>query len=126
MVSETQAAATAKGAAMDRDDSKVMFVYVTARERVQAEQIGLAAVRERLAACANVLDNMRSFYWWRGEIQHDVEAVLILKTTAARLDALMALVKRLHSYEMPCIEALPVEAGYAPYLDWVREECAPR
>jgi periplasmic divalent cation tolerance protein len=111
---------------MGHGDSKVMLVYVTARERVQAEEIGIAAVREHLAACANVLDNMKSFYWWHGEIQHDSEAVLILKTTASRLDALVARVKELHSYDVPCIEALPIVGGFAPYLDWVRAECTPK
>jgi periplasmic divalent cation tolerance protein len=109
---------------MDQGESKIMFVYVTARERVQAEEIGIAAVREHLAACANVLDNMKSFYWWHGEIQHDSEAVLILKTTEARLAALIARIKALHSYDVPCIEALPIAGGYGPYLDWVRGECA--
>ncbi len=102
----------------------VMFVYATARERVQAEQIGIALVKERLAACANVLDHVRSFYWWQGEIQQDTEALLILKTTAARVEPLIARLKALHSYDCPCIEALPVAAGYAPYLDWVRSEVA--
>lgn len=102
----------------------VMMVYATTRERVQAEEIGIALVKERLAACANVLDHVRSFYWWQGEIQQDTEALLILKTTSERVERLIARLKALHSYECPCIEAIPVAAGYAPYLDWVRGETA--
>ncbi|HZL60133.1 MAG TPA: divalent-cation tolerance protein CutA [Stellaceae bacterium] len=104
---------------------EVRFIYVTARERIQAEEIGLALVRERLAACANVLDGMRSFYWWQGEIKQDSEAVLILKTTATLADAAIARIKALHSYDCPCIELLPVVGGYGPYLDWVRQETTP-
>lgn len=102
----------------------VMMVYATARERVQAEEIGIALVKERLAACANVLDHVRSFYWWQGEMQQDTEALLILKTTAEHVEPLIARLKALHSYDVPCIEAVPVAAGYTPYLDWVRCETA--
>ena len=100
----------------------VMMVYATTRERVQAEEIGIALVKERLAACANVLDHVRSFYWWQGEMQQDNEALLIVKTTASRVEALIARIKTLHSYDCPAIEAVPVAAGYPPYLDWVRAE----
>src|SRR5579883_2052126 len=77
----------------------VMMVYATARERVQAEEIGMALVKERLAACANVLDHVHSFYWWQGEMQQDSEALLILKTTAEHVDRLIARLKALHSYD---------------------------
>lgn len=100
----------------------VLMVYATTRERVQAEEIGITLVKERLAACANVLDHVRSFYWWQSELQQDNEALVILKTTAARVEALIARLKALHSYDCPAIEVVPVVAGYGPYLDWVRAE----
>ncbi len=102
----------------------VMMVYATARDRIQAEEIGLTLVKERLAACANVLDHVRSFYWWQDEIQQDTEALLILKTTSELVERLTARLKALHSYDCPCIEAFSVATGYAPYLDWVRSETA--
>lgn len=102
----------------------VMMVVATARERVQAEEIGITLVKERLAACANVLDHVRSFYWWQGEMQQDTEALLILKTTAENVERLIARLKALHTYDVPCIEAIPIATGYAPYLDWVRAETA--
>jgi periplasmic divalent cation tolerance protein len=100
----------------------VMFVYVTAADAAAALRIGRAAVEERLAACANVLDGMRSVYWWEGRVQEGAEAVLILKTTDDRLAALIARVRALHSYDCPCIEALPVVAGHQAFLDWVAGE----
>ncbi|MGB8181572.1 MAG: divalent-cation tolerance protein CutA [Stellaceae bacterium] len=102
----------------------VMMVVATARERVQAEEIGITLVKERLAACANVLDHVRSFYWWQGEMQQDNEALLILKTTAEHVERLIARLKALHTYDVPCIEAIPIATGYAPYLDWVHTETA--
>jgi periplasmic divalent cation tolerance protein len=100
----------------------VMVVYVTASDASEARRIGRTLVEERLAACANILASMSSIYWWDGKVQEASEAVLILKTVAVGLDALVRRVKALHSYDCPCIEAWPVAAGYRPYLDWVAQE----
>jgi len=100
----------------------VMFVYATAGDATEALSIGRAVVEERLAACANVIDGMRSVYWWQGAVQEADEAVLVLKTTDDRLGALIARVRALHSYDCPCIEALPVVAGNQGFLDWVVRE----
>ncbi len=99
-----------------------MFVYATAADAAEARRIGRAVVAARLAACANILPGMRSVYWWQGKLEEGREAVLILKTTEERLEALVARVKELHSYDCPCIEALPVVGGHAAYLDWVAQE----
>ena len=100
----------------------VMIVYVTASDQSEARRIGRTLVEERLAACANILEPMNSIYRWEGKVQEASEAVLILKTTQARLEALVNRVKALHSYDCPCIEAWPVAAGYRPFLDWVARE----
>lgn len=100
----------------------VMFVYATAGDRAEALRIGRAVVEARLAACANVIDGMRSLYWWQGKLEESGEAVLILKTTDDRLSEVIARVTALHSYDCPCIEALPVVAGNPAFLDWVAQE----
>ena len=100
----------------------VMFVYATAGDSAEALSIGRAVVKERLAACANVFQGMRSVYWWQGSVQEAGEAVLILKTTEDRLSALIDRVRELHSYDCPCIEALPVIGGNQGFLDWVASE----
>lgn len=103
----------------------VMFVYATAGDAAEAERIGRTVVEERLAACANVLAGMRSFYWWEGKVQVAAEAVLILKTTQDWLPHLIARIKELHSYDCPCIEALPVADGNPEFLAWVARETTP-
>ncbi len=100
----------------------VSFVYATAGDAAEAQRIGRVVVEERLAACANVIDGMRSIYWWEGRVQEGAEAVLILKTAAERLPALIARVKDLHSYDCPCIEVLDVTGGHRPFLDWIARE----
>ena len=100
----------------------VMVVYVTASDASEARRIGRTLVEERLAACANILASTNAIYWWEGQVREGPEAVLILKTTDARLEALVRRVKALHSYDCPCVEAWPVAAGYPPFLDWVAQE----
>ena len=105
--------------------SQVLFVYVTAGDLAEAERIGEAVVDERLAACANILEGMRSIFRWEGSVQKGREAVLILKTREDLLDALKDRIVELHGYELPCIVAWPITAGHAPFLDWVLAETGP-
>ena len=101
------------------------FCYVTAPSREAALAIGRAVVAERLAACANVVDGAASVYWWRGKLEEAREAVLILKTRAELVERLTARVKALHSYQCPCVVALPIAGGNPEYLDWIAAETAP-
>jgi periplasmic divalent cation tolerance protein len=92
-----------------------IFVYVTAASRDEALRIGRAVVGERLAACANVIDGMRSIYRWNDEIRDEGEAVLILKSLAEALPALTRRILALHSYDCPCVAALPIAGlGFIP------------
>ncbi len=100
------------------------LVYITASDSIEAAQIGRALVAERLAACANVIDGMTSIYRWQGEICTDAETVLIIKTTETRLAALTDRVKALHSYDCPCIAAMPITGGNAEFLDWIQVQTA--
>lgn len=102
---------------------KCYFVYITTPGVENARRIGCTLVEERLAACANVVDGMESVYRWDGRVVDDKETILIVKTTEACLERLEAMVKELHTYDVPCIVALPIEHGSREYLDWVRAEC---
>ncbi len=101
------------------------FIYVTASNSEEARRIARALVEARLAACANVIDRVTSVYWWQGEVQEDDEAVLIAKTREDLVDDLTAKVKELHSYDCPCVVALPVTGGNAEFLDWIAAETGP-
>jgi periplasmic divalent cation tolerance protein len=101
-----------------------IFVYVTTASRDEALVIGRTLVGERLAACANVIDGMRSIYRWNDEIRDEGETVLILKSLAAALPALTARVRALHSYECPCVAALPVTGGNDAFLAWIAAQVA--
>lgn len=99
-----------------------LVVLVTAPTAEQAVELARVLVDERLAACGNVLAGVRSVYRWEGSVHEDAEALLVLKTTRARFEALRERVIALHPYQVPEVLALPVEAGSADYLAWIAAE----
>ncbi len=100
------------------------LIYMTTETLAEAERIGRALVGERLAACVNIIDGMRSIYWWEGEIQQSGETVLIAKTRASLVDRLTERVRELHAYDTPCIVSLAIDGGNPAFLDWIEAETA--
>ena len=100
----------------------VQWLYVTCTTAIEAETIARALVGERLAACANVLGAMQSFYWWNGEVQNESEVALVLKTRRELADAATQRIKALHSYDCPCVVALDISGGNADFLNWIVHE----
>lgn len=96
-------------------------VYVTAKDEEEAKKIANHLLAKRLIACANMF-NIKSLYWWKGKIENDDEVVLIMKTQKEHKERIVNEVKALHSYEMPCIEFLPIEDGNPDYLAWIKNE----
>jgi periplasmic divalent cation tolerance protein len=103
-------------------ESPYRFIYVTTSNSREALEIGRFLVQQRLVACANVFDGMTAVYWWEGKVEEGGEAVLVAKTTADRVEEVIAAVKEQHSYECPCVIALPIAAGLPGYLQWVHDE----
>jgi periplasmic divalent cation tolerance protein len=101
-----------------------MMIYITVKNAQEAEAIGSALVEKRLVACVNIIDNMKSIYRWKGAIERENEAVLIAKTKESLVEKVISAVKELHSYEVPCIEAIPIVNGNPAYLQWIRDETA--
>jgi periplasmic divalent cation tolerance protein len=99
--------------------SKMRIAFVMAADEEEAARIGQALVAENLAACVNIAGPVRSIYRWRGAIEDAREFMLIIKTQARLFDRLARRVKELHSYEVPEIIALPLAAGWKPYLEWI-------
>lgn len=101
---------------------QILVVLVMCANRTEARRLARRAVEKRLAACGNVTSQKAlSIYRWKGKVEQAREVLLILKTTPARFSALEAELRRVHSYEVPEIIAVPVSGGSPKYLDWVRE-----
>jgi len=98
------------------------FIYITISSRLEARRIGRTLVKKRLCACVNILDKMESHYWWKGKVETGREAVLIAKTRETLVKRVIREVKALHSYDCPCIVALPIHEGNLDFLDWIGAE----
>lgn len=102
--------------------TEFIVVLITAPDGEEAVKIAKAVVESRLAACVNILNNVRSVYRWQGKIEDDNEVLLIVKTRRDLFESLVENVKRLHSYDVPEIIALPLMEGSGDYLKWLKEE----
>lgn len=101
--------------------SEELIVLVTVASREDGERVAEALVGEHLAACVNIVGPIRSIYRWQGEVCRDDEFLLLIKTTQAGFARLESRVKELHTYDVPEVVALPIAAGSAAYLDWLRQ-----
>src|SRR3990167_677109 len=99
--------------------SRHRVVLVTASSEKEARKIGMALLKEKLAACVNVVPKISSSYRWKGKIETASESLLIIKTEAARLPQLIRKVKAVHSYSVPEVIALPVLEGNPEYIRWI-------
>lgn len=100
----------------------VVALYITVSDREEGLRIGRALVEDNLAACANVFDGLTSVFRWEGAVQEDGEALLIAKTRRDLIDAATDLVKLEHSYDCPCVVALPIVGGNLAFIDWIGTE----
>jgi periplasmic divalent cation tolerance protein len=102
--------------------TEAVLIYMTAGSREEAIAISRTLVESRLAACANVLAPMTAVYRWDGEIQEDEEVGFIVKTRTDLVDAVTARVGEIHSYDCPCVVALPIANGNPNFLDWIMKK----
>ncbi len=98
-------------------------VHTSFSNRQDAERIAHILVKERLAACVNILD-MHSIYPWKGKIESESEALVIFKTLENIYPALESRLKELHPYEVPMITALAIQTGSESYLAWLEQNLA--
>ena len=102
-----------------------ILVFCTCPDEAVAERIADALVEERLAACVNRLAGVAATYRWKGEVRHDRECLLLIKTTIERFTALRERIVALHPYELPEVIAVDVARGLPPYLDSIAAETQP-
>lgn len=101
--------------------SGCIVVLVTCSSRREADRIGRALLKKRLVACVNIAGSVDSRFWWKGALDTARETVIMAKTTERRFPGVEKEVRRLHSYDVPEIIALPIIRGSAAYLDWIRD-----
>lgn len=98
-------------------------VLMTVPDLHTAEAVAGNLVAARLTACASILPGVTSLYWWEDEVQRSSEVLVVMKTPAECVAALISRAAELHPYDVPELLALPVENGLSTYLAWVGREC---
>ena len=102
-----------------------MLVVITTSPSIEeAESLAEKLVTEKLAACVQVLPQMRSFYFWQGEVQKEGECLLLIKTLPAKYDAVEAFIRANHSYSVPEIVAFDAARISESYSNWMKNYLA--
>ena len=96
-----------------------MIVLSTAGSPEEAARVSRELVERGLAACVNRLPGVTSVYRWQGAIEEATEVLLIIKTSADKVQELEVALHELHSYEVPEFLVLPVASGSRAYLEWL-------
>jgi periplasmic divalent cation tolerance protein len=99
-----------------------IVVFNTCGSLEEAEQLARRLLEARLAACVNVIMQIRSFYWWQGKIEESGEWLLVIKTSREVFGQVRSVLEAAHSYELPEVLALPVVEGSPNYLAWMDRE----
>lgn len=99
-----------------------ILVYVTTKDRDEARKIANAVMTQKLAACANITPSIESVYWWKGKLESTQEALLTFKTRAQHWPMIQSVIKKNHSYDIPCILSFPFEDGEKNFLAWITNQ----
>ena len=102
-------------------NQQTVLIFITTSTKKEAEKIANALLNRKKAACVSILPGVNSFFWWQGKIDSASEALLVVKTKSGLLDDIVKLVKKLHSYDVPEIIALPIIGGNEEYLEWIND-----
>ena len=98
-----------------------IIILVTAKDKVEAEAISQALLKEHLIACANIVSPVTSFFWWQGKVDGAQECLIVMKSRLDLFAQVAERVRGLHSYEVPEVLAVPIVEGSAAYLGWMDE-----
>jgi len=109
---------------MENDQKVVIFITTGTHE--EANQLAEVLLKQRKAACINIVPGVGSRFWWEGQLHSDQESLLIVKAKASLLDEIVGLVKEVHSYDVPEVIALPIIGGNPDYLEWIGKELQER
>ena len=103
---------------------KFVTILMMCGSNKEAGTITDVLLRKRMISCANILSGAESRFWWKGRIESARETLVIMKTVSANFSKVEREVRRLHSYDVPEVVALPISEGSAPYMRWLEDTAA--
>ena len=96
------------------------LMYISCKDKKEAGKISRHLLKKRLVACSNMFP-IESLYWWKGRIANSKEYAILAKVLKKNVKSIRKEVKKIHSYEIPCV--IDIDAGAnKDFLDWVRKE----
>ena len=101
------------------EEPAYIVILITTANAGEAQQISRVLLESRKAACVNIIEKVDSCFWWENKLDSSQESLLIVKSKASLLPEIIELVKKVHSYDVPEIIALPVVGGNQDYLEWI-------
>ena len=101
--------------------SDYKLFYMTCKNKVEANKIAYALVKKDLVACANIIPNIKSYFKWNNKkINAPKESILIGKTVKKNINKIIIYVKKISSYDCPCIVFVDIENGNKDFLSWIK------
>ena len=101
---------------------KIHFIYVTFGSLKEAKNLGSQLVKNKLAACTNIIPTIYSTYVWKNKTMTDKECSMIVKTSKSRVKAAIKFIVKKHSYECPAVSAFPIESTHTNFQRWINEQ----
>ncbi len=99
----------------------MLVVLTTTPSSEEAERLAQSIVEAKLAACVQILPQMRSVYFWEGKVQNEPEHLLLIKTLDEKFDELSEFIRKNHSYDVPEIVSVDAAKVSESYLGWLTE-----
>jgi periplasmic divalent cation tolerance protein len=101
--------------------SDYKLFYMTCKNKVEANKIAYALVKKDLVACANIIPNIKSYFKWNNKKVNIIkESVLIGKTVKKNINKIILYVKKISSYDCPCVVFVDIKHGNKDFLSWIK------
>jgi len=101
---------------------KIYFMYVTFGSLKEAKKLGAQLVRNKLAACTNIIPTIYSTYVWKNKTMMDKECSMIVKTSKSKVKKAIKFIVKKHSYECPAVSAFPINSSHEDFKKWIYEQ----
>ena len=98
-----------------------IFFYITCTNTREAKKISSVLVKKKLIACANIFNNIQSVFSWKNKVNFSKEVVIIGKTTKKLQTKIISEIKKIHSYDVPCIIFSKISSGNKDFLKWISD-----
>ena len=101
---------------------KIYFIYVTFGSLKEAQRLGGKLVKNKLAACTNIIPTIYSTYVWKKKTMMDKECSMIVKTSQSKVKKAMQFIINEHSYECPAVSAFPIKSAHIEFKKWIEKQ----